>query len=422
MLEKPAPRAPALEGDEDLPFGGLRVVDLTAFWAGPYATSILSDLGADVIKVESIQRPDGMRFAGALRSESLWEWSPVFHGANPGKRDVTLRLDHEKGLALVKRLITDADVVIENFSARVMPGFGLDHDTIRALNARAIFVRMPAFGLDGPWKDRAGFAMTVEQVSGLAWVTGYEDMPLVVRGCCDPIGSAHTVFALGLALEERRRTGRGQIVEVPLVEPALNIAAEQVIEYSAHGVLLGRSGNQMPHAAPQGIFTSQDADERLAISVTDDAQWRGLCRALGADDWRLSNELSTHRGRLAAQPALLERIQDWTSKRSREEAVAALLAENVPASAAINGHALMPNPQLEARHFFQTLKHPIAGETRYPSFPAWFTAFERDLHRGPPPTLGQHNREVLQGELGLTDEEFEALEADAIVGTRPSFM
>jgi crotonobetainyl-CoA:carnitine CoA-transferase CaiB-like acyl-CoA transferase len=423
MLEKPAPRTAVREGDaEHLPFGGLRIVDLTAFWAGPYATSILSDLGADVIKVESIQRPDGMRFAGALRSENLWEWSPVFHGANPGKRDVTLRLDHEQGLALVKRLIADADIVIENFSARVMPGFGLDWETIQALNARAIFVRMPAFGLEGPWKDRAGFAMTVEQVSGLAWVTGYEDMPLVVRGCCDPIGSVHTVFALGLALEERRRTGRGQIVEVPLVEPALNLAAEQVIEYSAYGVLLGRSGNQMPHAAPQGLFESRNPDERIAISVTDDAQWRGLCRVLGADDWRLSEELSTHRGRLAAQDALLERIQAWASKRSREEVIAALLAEEVPASAAINGHALMPNPQLEARHFFQTLKHPVTGETRYPSFPAWFTAFDRDLHLGPPPLLGQHNREVLQGELGLTNDELRRLEADGIIGTRPSFM
>lgn len=425
-LEKSAPPRPRPERNQDLPFGGLRVVDLTAFWAGPYATSILSDLGADVIKVESIQRPDGMRFAGSVRNDRLWEWSPVFHGANPGKRDVTLRLDRPAGLELVKQLIADADVVVENFSARVMPGFGLDAETIRELNPHVIFVRMPAFGLDGPWKDRAGFAMTVEQVSGLAWVTGYEDMPLVVRGSCDPIGGAHAVFALGLALEERRRTGRGQVVEVPLVEPALNIAAEQVIEYSAYGVLLGRSGNQMPHAAPQGLFETRsrtgEAEERIAISVTNDAQWRGLCRALAAEDWRLSDALATHRGRLEAQPALLERIADWCATRSRDEAVSALLAEGVPAAAVINAHDLTPNPQLEARHFFQTLKHPVTGDTRYPSFPAWLTAFERDLHHAPPPTLGQHNREILQGELGLSNGQLDALEADGIIGTRPSFM
>jgi crotonobetainyl-CoA:carnitine CoA-transferase CaiB-like acyl-CoA transferase len=421
-IDKPAATPGAIEGHADLPFGGIRVVDLTAFWAGPYATSILSDLGADVIKVESIQRPDGMRFAGALQKEQFWERSPVFHGANPGKRGVTLRLDHAEGLDLVKRLITDADVVIENFSARVMPGFGLDAETIRTLNPRAIFVRMPAFGLDGPWKDRAGFAMTVEQVSGLAWVTGYEDMPLVVRGCCDPIGGAHTVFALGLALEERRRTGHGQVLELALVEPALAVAAEQVIEYTANGVVLGRKGNVMPHAAPQGVFETNGADERIALSVTTDDQWRGLCRVLDAGDWRRSEALSTHHGRSEAHDQLVERISAWCAGRNRDEALTALVAEGVPAVATINVHHVMPNEQLQARRFFQTMKHPVAGEVRYPSFPAWFSAFERELHRTPPPTLGQHNREILQGELGLTRSELERLEAEEIIGTKPGFL
>lgn len=421
-LEQAPAEMPTKLGHADLPFTGLHVVDLTAFWAGPYATSILSDFGADVVKVESIQRPDGMRFAGAVRNEILWEWSHVFHGANPGKRDVTLRLDHEDGLELLKRLIADADVVIENFSARVMPAFGLDAETIKKLNPRAIFVRMPAFGLDGPWRDRAGFAMTVEQVSGLAWVTGYEDMPLVVRGACDPIGSLHTIFAIGLALEERERTGRGQVVEVALVEPALAVAAEQVIEYSAYGVLLGRSGNKMPHAAPQGVFETRSESERVAVSVSNNEQWQGLCRVLESDAWRLSEDLATHKGRLAAHDELVAELAAWIRTRSREEVVREMLAEGVPASASINNHALMPNPQLEARGFFQTMNHPVTGPTRYPAFPAIFSAFERDLHRAPPPTLGQHNREVLQSELGVDDREFERLEAEGIIGSRPSFM
>jgi crotonobetainyl-CoA:carnitine CoA-transferase CaiB-like acyl-CoA transferase len=421
-LEKSSKRERPFLGSSDLPFAGLRVIDLTAFWAGPIATTVLADLGADVIKVESIQRPDGMRFAGSLRNDTLWEWSPVFHGANPGKRDITLRLDHPEGLDLLKRLLREADVVIENFSARVMPGFGLDPETIRALNSRLIFVRMPAFGLDGPWKDRAGFAMNVEQVSGLAWVTGYEDLPLVPRGACDPIGGMHAVFALGIALEERRRTGHGQMLEVALLEPGLNVAAEQVIEYSAFGVLLGHSGNKMPHAAPQGVFRTSNEAELVAISVTTDDHWRALCRALDALDWLDSDVLSTHRGRFEAHDALCERVTAWVSTRSRDEALDALCTAGVPASAVINGHQLMPNPQLEARRFFQTLKHPHTGETRYPGFPAHFSAFERDLHHSPPPTLGQHNREILQSELGLADDDFDRLEAEGIIGTRPSFM
>ena len=330
---KPATAKPAVMSQPDLPFAGLRVVDLTAFWAGPYATSILSDLGADVVKIESIQRPDGMRFAGAARQRSpLWEWGNVFHGANPGKRGATLRLDHPEGLELVKQLIADADVVIENFSARVMPGFGLDWETMKSLNPRLISVRMPAFGLDGPWRDRLGFAMTIEQVSGLAWLTGYEDLPLVVRGVCDPLGSVHAIFALGLALEERERTGRGQVLEVPLVEPALNIAAEQVLEYSAFGALLTRKANVMPHAAPQGIFETRNPDERVAVSVTTEPEWTGLCRALGAEDWQNDPELATHPGRYAAHDRLQARLAEWIRPKSREEVVESLLAAGVPAA------------------------------------------------------------------------------------------
>ena len=330
--------------------------------------------------------------------------------------------------------------MIENFSARVMPGFGLGPDEIRALNPRAIFVRMPAFGLDGPWKDRAGFAMNVEQVSGLAWLTGYEDMPLVPRGACDPIGGMHAIFALGMALEERNRTGHGQMVEVALLEPGLNIAAEQVLEYSAYGALLGRNGNAMPHAAPQGVWKTQpDPDDAeapegtneadaldsavwLAISVETEAHWRGLCRALDAQDWLEDGELASLAGRHAAHDRLHARIADWAAQRTRSSALETLLGAGVPASAVINAHSLSPHPQLEARGFFQWLAHPVTGNTRYPGFPARFSALERDLHRSPPPTLGQHTREVLQSELGLNESEVDRLEAESVIGTRPSFM
>ena len=421
-LDQPIPAATPRIGQADLPYAGLRVIDLTAFWAGPYTTSMLSDLGADVVKVESIQRPDGMRFATTYRGEQLWEWSHVFHGVNPGKRDLTLRLDHADGLSLLERMISEADIVIENFSARVMPAFGIDAAKVKALNPRAIFVRMPAFGLDGPWKDRPGFAMTVEQVSGLAWATGYEDLPLVVRGVCDPLGSAHALFALSLALEERERTGFGQVVEVALVEPALAVAAEQVIETSAYGVVHGRDGNRMPHAAPQGIFETREEERRVAISVTTEAAWRGLCDVLEASDWRLSDALSTHQGRYEQHDMLCARVSAWARGRTQDEILEAMRAADVPASAVVNNHGIFPNPQLETRHFFQTMNHVHAGDTRYPSFPASFSSFERELHRSPPPTLGQHNREILQGELGIGDKDFERLEEEGIIGTRPSFM
>jgi crotonobetainyl-CoA:carnitine CoA-transferase CaiB-like acyl-CoA transferase len=202
----------------------------------------------------------------------------------------------------------------------------------------------------------------------------------------------------------------------------LNLAAEQVIEYSAHGVLLDRHGNRMPHAAPQGLFPSRDPERLVAVSVTREEHWRALCRLLDAKDWRHSEALSSHRGRLEQHDMLCDRVAAWVGEHSSEEAVEALLAEGIPASPVQNAHDLMPNDQLIDRHFFQTMKHPVVGEVRYPGLPFRFALFERELHRSPPPTLGQHNREVLQGELGLDDEDLEALEREGIIGTRPSFM
>jgi crotonobetainyl-CoA:carnitine CoA-transferase CaiB-like acyl-CoA transferase len=416
-----APSAEPADGAPALPLDGLRVVDLTCFWAGPIATAYLADLGADVVKVESIQRPDLMRFAGAVPGPELWEWSPVFAGANPGKRDVTLNLDSDAGMALLKRLIAGADVVIENFSARVLDNFGLGWETIRALNPKTVLVRMPAFGLDGPWRDRTGFAMTIEQASGLAWMTGYEDLPLVVRGACDPIGGMHAVLALLLALEERERSGEGSLVEVPLLETALNIGAEQVVEYTATGRVLARDSNRGPVSAPQGLYPCAEEGEFVAVAVPDEDAWCALREALGDPDWARDPELASAEGRRAAHDAIDERLSAWTRGRRRDDAAEILSSAGVPAEAVINAHSLMPNAQLEHRGFFQTMEHPVTGKTRYPGFPMGFSAFGAGLHRSPPPTLGQHNDEVLL-ELGLSEEEIAQLREAKVIGERPAFM
>ena len=410
------------DGGPALPLAGLEVLELSTFWAGPVAGATLADMGANVIKLESIQRPDGMRFAGAIPGERLWEWSPVFHGVNPGKRSLTLRLDDEDGRALFERLVEQSDVVLENFSARVMENFGLGWERIHRLNPRAIMVRMPAFGLDGPWRDRAGFAMTVEQASGLAWITGYEDLPLVMRGVCDPIGGINAVIALLLALEHRRQTGEGQLVEVPLVEGALNLAAEQVVEHSAYGALLTRAGNRGPCAAPQGVYRCAGDDAHLALAVATDEQWRALRHQMGDPDWARDPALAKAAGRHAGHDAIDERLAAWLATQERDDVAERLLAAGVPANPLVNGHRLMPNPQLEQRGFFQIMEHPVTGRTRYPGLPMAFSALPRQLHPGPPPTLGQHNDEILKEKLGLSDEELSELRERQIIGERPAFM
>jgi crotonobetainyl-CoA:carnitine CoA-transferase CaiB-like acyl-CoA transferase len=286
-------------------------------------------------------------------------------------------------------------------------------------------LRMPAFGLDGPWRDRTGFAMTIEQVSGLAWITGYEDLPLVIRGACDPSGGMQAVFALMLALEERRRTGQGQLVEVPLLENALNIAAEQVIEYSAYGELLTRQENRGPVSAPQGLYAcAPDGDQAqyVAIAIATDEHWSALRELMGDPEWARGDDLSSSRGRRARHDEIDERIDAWLADQPRRDAAERLVSAGIPASEAINAHRVMPNAQLEARAFYQTMVHPETGETRYPGFPMRFSAFGPNLHRSPPPTLGQHNEEILCGDLGLSKAEVDSLEEQQIIGERPSFM
>ena len=437
---RPVPRAPALgeAGDElveangdtnrssgqrpartepSLPLAGLRVCDLATFWAGPVASCLFSALGADVIKVESIQRCDGMRYASGLQREDLWEWSPVTHGANTGKRSVTLDLSSDDGLAQVKRLVEISDIVIENYSPRVVENFGLDWDEVHRLNPNAIMVRMPAFGLDGPWRDRTGFAMTIEQASGLAFLTGDpEGRPLVPRGMCDQLGGMHAVFATLLAVEHRAQTGEAQLVEVPLIEAGLNAAAEQVIEWSAYGQLLQRQGNRSPYSAPQGIYAAPGEDRWVVISVDQDAQWPALAYLLGREDWvawASRDERHAHHDEIDAA------ISAWVADRDRDAAVDELLEAGVPAAPVISGRESVDNPQLVARGHQQWMDHVVVGRVPYPSFPGRFNGQYHRLGR-PAPTLGEHNEEILRDVLGLDASEIARLAEAKVIGTRPA--
>ena len=409
-------------GTQARPLQGLRVVDFTAFWAGPFASALFAALGAEVIKVESIQRPDGMRFAAGMPPDErpLWELSCITHGANTNKHAITLDLESEAGLDLARRLIRQSDIVIENFSPRVMENFGLGWEAIQALNPQAIMVRMPAFGLEGPWRERTGFAMTIEQVSGLAWLTGYADRsPLVPRGCVDPLGGMNAVFATLGALRLREQGQGGQLVEVPLVEAGLAVAAEQVLEHTAYGTLLQRNGNRMPQATPQGVFQGSDG-EWLAISVSRPQHWRALVAVLDEPSLR-DTELEQPASRRAREDEIEGLLEAWCSRHPAAELAERLANNGVPAAFLHNVRDLNRHPQLTETGFFQRLPHAVVGELDYPGFPFRLDGQYLPLLR-PAPLLGEHNREILQGLLGLDEAEIAALEQSAVIGNRPSFM
>jgi crotonobetainyl-CoA:carnitine CoA-transferase CaiB-like acyl-CoA transferase len=387
--ERPSPAAA-----KSLPLEGVRILDATAWWAGPAATSLLGALGADVIKIESVTRPDLMRYV-AVRPPDVdrwWEWGPVFHGANLNKRGITLDLTSEEGRELFASLAKSADVVVENYTPRVMEQFGLGWDELHELNSSLIMVRMPGFGLDGPWRDRTGFAQTMEAVTGLAWLTGQRDgPPVLVGGACDPLAGMHAVFATLLALRQREITERGVFVEATMVEAALNTAMEPILEHEVNGRLLTRQGARSDLAAPQGVYRCAGEDCWVAIAVADDSQWRQLARHLG---WPNDPELDAEAGRRAHHDLIDHRIGQWCATRDATEIAQQLSSIGVPAEAVIAARDVVANPQLQHRGLFETEHHPLAGKIRVPTVPFRFSSVSQWLRR-PAPTLGQHNDEVL---------------------------
>jgi len=383
------------------PLDGIRVLDFTAFWAGPAATHLLATLGADVVKIESPTRPDGMRFATTRPPDDPeWvEYSPTFHGTNPGKRSVAIDFSALAGRDLVLRLVEQCDVVVENFTPRVMPNVGLDYDALAARNPDLVMLRMPAFGLDGPWRDHSGFAQTSEQVSGIAWLTGTPAVDPIVRSTVDPIAGMHGAVAVLAALDRRRRTGAGALIELPMVEVALNVAAEPIVTWSAYDTLLERQGARGPHGAPQGVYACPGEEQWVALSVRNDGMWRALTQVMGDPAWARDPRFATAAARRRRHDAIDERLRAWFDQQERDAAVARLVAAGVHAAPVWNQNLLDELPHLAARGFTQWLDHPVAGAVPYPG--TGMRAAQFDVaYRAPAPTVGQHTNEVLRELLG----------------------
>ncbi len=423
-----ATRQPIRVGTPDLlPFNDLRVLDMTTFWAGPSCTHFFAMLGAEVIHVESTSKPDGARLIAGipLTEDQWWDKSPIFSALNTNKKGLTLDLQTSAGRDLLRRLIATSDVIVENFTPRVLDQIGLDFAAVQALRPDAILLRMPGFGLDGPWRDKPAFAYVIEAASGVSWLTGYPDRnPYEPYSIGDPNAGVHAVNALLLALESRGRNGKGVLIEAAMIDAALNIAAEQVIEYSAYGALLQRNGNRGPSAAPQNVYRSVDVDEfgRLdswvAIAVADDEQWVGLCGALNRPAWALEEKLSTADGRHRWHDLIDEYLSAWCESRASDEIVRLLWDAGVPVGKVMQPHRQTEIPQLQFRRFFEDVGHPVNPVAPHSTMPVRFSAGPDRFHLHPAPLMGQHNHELLT-EIGLSDAEIAELEADGVIGNAP---
>ncbi len=412
-------RAAASVTDPALPFAGLKILDLSTFWAGAYLTCYFGAYGADVVKVESIQRPDGHRYSGALLREGddWYERGPLWQGTNLNKRDLTLDLNSEKGRELALRLAAEADVVVENFSPRVVEQFGLDYDSLVKVNPSIIMVRMPGFGLAGPWRDYVGWALNIEQLSGMSAVTGYPDgPPCNLQGPADPIAGVHAGVALLAALGHRERTGEGQLIEVAQIEVGAAVTAEPVIENSMTGLTRGREGNRHREYA-QGVYPTSVNDDWVALSVRDDADWATVTDAMEHAELQHDPRFVSAEARRAHHDEFDRVVTDWTRTHTAEEVAETLSARGVPAERLLTADRMYDVPQLDAREFYQEMVHPLTGRQRYPGWPFRISPGPTQHHRTVSPTLGQHNAEVLKN-IGVTEAELTELTEHQVIGQR----
>jgi crotonobetainyl-CoA:carnitine CoA-transferase CaiB-like acyl-CoA transferase len=397
----------------------LKVFDLSTFWAGAYLTCYLGAFGADVIKVESIQRPDGHRYSGSMlhTGDDWYERGPLWQGTNLNKRDITLDLTSGAGRELALRLAAEADVVVENFSPRVVEQFGLDYDSLVKINPDVIMVRMPGFGLRGPWRDFVGWALNIEQLAGMSAVTGYPDgPPCNLQGPADPIAGVHATVALLAALEHKRRTGEGQLIEVAQIEVGAAVTAEPVIEYTLSGRVREREGNRHRFYA-QGVYRASGEDEWVAISVRDDADWAAIAGVIGRPELSDDARFASMEARQNNHDALDEAVSAWAATLPVDDIADMLLRRGVAAERLMTADRMYDVDQLAARGFYTDLEHPLTGRMKFPGWPFRITPGPTRHHRSPSPTLGQHNDEVLGG-LGISDSRLAELRADRVIGER----
>lgn len=393
---------------------GVRIVDLAMWWSAPLCTSFLGALGAEVIKVESNKSPDGFRFQmAAPGTDNWWELGPQFNSTNMNKKGATFDLNEEDGKNYLKELIKLSDIVIENYTPRVMNNFGLTYDVLKELNPSIIMMSMPAYGLSGPWRDEPGFAYTFEILSGIANLTGYKDAgPMTVLGTGDIISGYHAIFALLTALEYREQTGKGQFIECAQVEAAMNYMGAPIADYQLNDRDWGRTGNRERGIAPQGVYKAQGHDAWVAVSITTDEEWSALCEAIGKPE--LGQTYATYEDRFFHHDEIDEVITAWSLQFTHHEAAEKLRAAGIPAAPALGLHEIENHEYMS--DLFQEIERDFVGAHKYPSWPLLING-ARVRHRNPTPTLGRDNDYVYKEILKVSDEEYARLQDKGIIGT-----
>ena len=396
--------------NQDKALAGVTILDLTRVLAGPYCTAILADLGAEVIKLEVPGRGDDSRYFNPFVGGE----SAYYMNLNRNKKGITLNLKG-RGKELFLELVKKVDVVTENFRPGTMDKLGLGYSELQKVNPGLIYAAISGFGQDGPYKDRAGYDLIAQALSGIMSVTGWPDRGPARAGfpAVDVMGGLSGAIGILAALQYRQTTGQGQMIDVSLLDSA--VAAMEIINqiYLVEGRVPQRRGNRYESACPNESYLAEDGE--FVIAAANDTLWKKVCTIIGRDELFDDPRYQSNHLRVQNHEDIRVAIEEWTKSRKVAEVVEILLNEGVPAAPINDVRQVVEDPHIAgAREMFVEIDHPKAGKVKLTGPHIKFSKTRAEI-RIPPPVLGQHNEEIFSGWLGLNPAEMEALKAEGII-------
>ena len=409
------------------PLEGVRIIEMGQLIAIPFAMKMLADMGAQVIRLESVARLESYRSDSVYQNDisgEFWNKGANFYEQNRNKLGVTLDLSKPEGLQVLRNLVSIADVFSENFTPRVIKNFGLEYGDLRKIKPDIIMVSSTGYGFYGPWSNFGATGPATEGAAGLAYQTGYLGGGPVMAEIpyTDYTSGEHTVFAVMAALMHRLRTGQGQFVDISQTQATSSTIPEVLMDFSANGRSGQRFGNQDTVMSPHGCYPCRGDDRWITIAVATDEEWQAVCRVLGQNGWAADPRFNDSFTRWKNRDELDALIGTVTSTWDAHELMHALQKDGVAAGAVLDSKDLLFDPHLGQRNFYEVVTHHES--TGIPPLPyagrPWKLSKTPAVNSQPAPLMGEHNNLVLSGLLGKTAEEMAELEEAGIIGYGPT--
>lgn len=400
---------------QQYPLQGYRVINFGWVVAGSFLATMLGDLGAEVIKVETRSRIDSMRLSPDNLDRDP-DRDPWFHSGVRNQLSITVDMDQPQAISLLKDLVGISDIVVENFSPRVMKTHGLDYQSLIEINPALIMISLPAAGQYGPLRDAQTYGPSLTGLAGIDGLVGYynERVLGLQQAYADVNSALHGAFAVLSALYFRKKTGKGQSIDMAQLEAVISIAGEAIMEYTINGTVLGTQGNRYPDMCPHNNYPCQGEDKWVSIAVKTEEEWNSFCEAIGKPSWTKDDRFADKRSRQRNQDALDKLISKWTVNLTYYEVTEILQKFGVAATPCLDTEGRFFDPHLQERRTYIEVEHPITG-VDFVANTAWGLSENPTEIRFPSPTLGEHNSYVFNNLLGMPDSAIARLKEEKVI-------